>query len=134
MTHAQQKKRLARIIRGWVRQLYMDHIVIDVEWGENPEDPDALASIYPHELYDHAIMRFREDWTEHDLDTLNRIVVHELLHVMFRDYGRAARSIAVTGAISTDVRILWHDRCNDAEEALVDRLANRLVDLGGVIE
>lgn len=134
MTPAQQKKQLVRIINTWIKRLCLDHINFDLELGEQPEDPDALASVYPHELYDHAIMRFRYDWTEHDLDTLNRIVVHELMHVMFRDYSNAARSIVVTGSISSDLRTMWHDRCHDAEEGLVDRLAQRFVDLAGVVE
>lgn len=134
MTPAQQKKQLTRIITTWRSRLALDHIVMDIEWGAEPDDPDALASVLPSDLYDHATLRFRDDWSEHDLEMLNRIVVHELLHILFRDFGNAVRSISVTGAISTDLRLLWHDRCMDAEEGLVDRLANRFVELGGIVE
>lgn len=134
LTRAQEKKRLIRIIGTWRARLSMDHVVLDLEWNVEPEDPDALASVLPSDLYDHAILRFRDDWHEHSMEMLNRIIVHELLHILFRDYGNAVRSINVTGAISTDLRLFWHDRCMDAEEGLVDRLANRFVELGGIVE
>ena len=133
-TPKQHQARLARIISTWKARLALSHVVIDVIWEEDPENPDALASVDCSDLYDHAELRFRSDWTEHDLEMLNRIVVHELLHIMFRDYGQAVRSVNVTGSLSMDVRMLWHDRCHDAEEGLIDRLANRYVDLAGVVE
>lgn len=134
LTPAQHKRRLIRIVTIWRERLQMEHVVMEIEWGVEPEDPDALASVLPSDLYDHAILRFRSDWREHDLEMLNRIIVHELLHILFRDYGNAVRSIAVTGAISTDLKLFWHDRCMDAEEGLVDRLANRFVELAGMVE
>jgi len=134
MTKAQQKKRLIRVISTWRARLSLEHIVMEIEWDVEPEDADALASVLPSDLYDHAILRFRNDWHEHDMEMLNRIVVHELLHILFRDFGNAIRSINVTGAISTDLKLMWHDRCIDAEEGLVDRLANRFVELGGIVE
>ena len=134
MTKAQQKKRLIRVISTWRARLSLEHIVMEIEWDVEPEEPEALASVLPSDLYDHAILRFRDDWHEHDMEMLNRIVVHELLHILFRDFGNAIRSINVTGAISTDLKLMWHDRCIDAEEGLVDRLANRFVELGGIVE
>jgi hypothetical protein len=134
VTPAQQKRQLSRIVSTWRNRLALDHVVLEIEWGVDPDEPDALASVLPSDLYDHAILRFRDDWHEHELEMLNRIVVHELLHIMFRDFGNAIRSINVTGALSTDLRLLWHDRCMDAEEGLVDRLANRYVELGGIVE
>ncbi len=134
MTPAQQKKQLARIITEWRSRLALDHVTIDVIWSEEPENPEALASVDVSDLYDQAELRFRTDWSDHDIQMLNRIVVHELLHIMFRDMGQAIRSVNVTGALSYDVKAIWHDRCHDAEEGLIDRLANRYVDLGGVVE
>jgi hypothetical protein len=134
VTKAQHKAQLSRIIRIWRERLALEHVVLDVEWYEDPEDPDALASIYVSEYYDHATLRFAAGWEDYDATELNRIVVHELMHILMHDYSQAARSIAVTGAISTDMRLLWHDRCHDAEERVVDRLANRLVELGGVVK
>lgn len=122
-----------RIIKTWQDRLALNHITLEIELGEGPEDEDALASVTPSDLYDYAKMRFRADWPEHGPFELNRIVVHELLHVMFRDYSAAARSIGIVG-LSGDARAIWYDRCHDAEEGLVDRLAHRFVELGGVVE
>ena len=134
MTYRQHQAQLRRIIKEWKKRLQLEHFTLTLEWDEEPEDMDALASIYVSESYDYATMRFRSDWTEHPVDELNRIVVHELMHILMHEYGMAARSIFVTGAIATDIRLLWSDRMHDAEERVVDRLANRLVDLGGVVE
>jgi hypothetical protein len=134
LTSAQHKRRLERIISEWRARLKIEHIDIDLTLGEDPDNPDALASVEPSDLYDYAQIRFRSDWQNHDLDELNRIVVHELLHIMFRDLGVAIRSIGITGALSMDVRAIWYDRCHDAEEGVIDRLANRLVELAGVVE
>jgi hypothetical protein len=134
VTKAQHKAQLRRIIKAWKKRLELEHYTLELEWEEEPEDPDALASIYVSENYDYATLRFRSDWVEHDIDTLNRIVVHELMHIIVHEYGQSARSIFVTGSLSTDIRMMWNDRMHDAEERLVDRVASRLVELGGVVE
>ena len=134
MTPAQHKAQLRRVVKEWMQRLALTHIELQVEWDEEPEDPDAYASIHVSEYYDHAILRFADGWQEFEPFMLNRIVVHELLHIMFHEYGKAVRSIETTGALSLDLRTLWHDRCQDAEEGIIDRLANRFVELGGVVE
>jgi hypothetical protein len=137
LTPAKQKPtspaKLERIVRTWQKRLMLEHFDIELDLQNEPEVEEALAAVTPSELYDMAVVQFRGDWQTHDLYQLNRIVVHELLHIMFRDYGMAVRSVSVTGSLSSDVRMLWHDRCHDAEEGLIDRLAQRLVDLGGVV-
>lgn len=134
MTPAQQKAQLRRVIRNWMTRLNLDHWHIDIHWDDPPEDEDALASITIDDYYDHAFLRFRDDWYAWDIELLNRVVVHELLHVHIHPLGRATRSITITGCLGSDARILWFDRCNDAEEAVVDRLARCFVGTGGVVE
>jgi hypothetical protein len=134
VTAKQRQARLERIIKEWTRRLVLEHVDIQVLWDEVPENPDALASVEVSDLYDHAEIRFGPDWPDHDVQMLNRIVVHELLHILFRDFGTAIRSVEMTGALSSDVRLIWHDRCHDAEEGLIDRLANRFVSLGELVE
>jgi hypothetical protein len=125
---------LNRIIATWQKRLKLDHIRIMVDLDDQPENPNALAAVVPDGLYDLATMVFRDDWSEHTPFELNRIVVHELLHIMFRDYGNAIRSIGQAGILSHQVEVLWHDRCVDAEEGLIDRLAHRLVEIGGIVK
>lgn len=134
MTQAQHKARIRRVIKAWRSRLMLDHVTLDIEWDEEPENPDAVASVSCSELYDHATLRFSAVLLDYTTDELNRVIVHELMHIMLRDYGQAIRSIDAVGALSNDVRYLWHDRCHDAEEAVVDRLANRFVDLAGAVE
>jgi predicted metallopeptidase len=134
MTAAQHKAQLRRVIKEWVRRLGLTHYNLEIAWDEEPDEPDAMASIWVSDNYDYATLRFRYDWMDHDVQELNRIVVHELVHIMSHEFAQASRSIEVTGALSTDLRILWHDRCRDAEERMVDRLATRFIELGGVVE
>jgi hypothetical protein len=129
-----QQKHIRRMIRAWGQRLAMEHWDFEIAWEEEPDNDDAYASIEVSDLYDTATIRFRQDFGEHDLFEKNRIVVHELLHALFRDYGVSVRSIGVTGALSSDARALWWDRCHDTEEALIDRLANRLVEIGGEVK
>jgi hypothetical protein len=122
------------MVKAWKKRLAMEHWDFELSWDEEPESEDAYASIEVSDLYDVATIRFRSDFGEHDLFTRNRIVVHELLHALCRDYGVSIRSIGVTGALSADARALWWDRCHDTEEALIDRLANRFVEIGGEVK
>lgn len=124
---------LRRIVKTWQKRLKLEHVALEIN-ASGPENPEALASVRPDALYDYADIRFRDDWKTQDLFTLNRVVVHELLHVLFRDYGNAIRSVGEAGILSHQTEVIWHDRCNDAEEALIDRLANRLVEVGGVVK
>lgn len=124
---------LNRIITTWQKRLKIEHIALKIDLSQEPDNPDALAAVIPSELYDYAELIFRGDWSEHSPFELNRIVVHELLHVMFRDFGQAMRSIGQAGILSHQTQLMWHDRCSDSEEALIDRLAHRLVELGGVV-
>lgn len=124
---------LRRIVKTWQKRLKLEHIALDISIEDGPDNPDALASVSPDSLYDMAELRFRGDWASHDLFMLNRLVVHELLHIMFRDYTNAIRSVGEAGILSHQTQVLWYDRCNDAEEAVIDRLAHRLVEVGGAV-
>lgn len=124
---------LTRIVRTWQARLKLEHIHIQLEFTD-PDNPEALASVTNSDLYDMATMNFREDWRDNDLFQLNRIVVHELLHIMFRDFGNAIRTVTSAGILSHQTELLWYDRCNDAEEQLIDRLAWRLVELAGPVK
>lgn len=125
--------KMLRTISTWQKRLKLEHIKLDIKLDEDPEHPDALASVSPDALYDRAELQFRSDWREHEPFELNRIVVHELLHIMLRDFGRAVRSIGSAGILSHQVQVLWHEQCEEAEEGFIDRMAHRLVELGGVV-
>jgi hypothetical protein len=125
---------LRRIIRTWQKRLKMEHIIIEVDLDIEPQNENALASVAPHEMYDRANMNFEGSWVNWTPFELNRVVVHELLHILFRDYNNAVTGIGQAGILSHQVQSLWNDTCNNAEEALIDRLAHRLVELGGVVQ
>lgn len=125
---------LHRIIKTWQKRLKIEHIELDIDLDEEPDSEEALASVAPHELYDRAILRFAGSWVDHTPFELNRIVVHELLHIIFRDYSNAVTSIGQAGVLSFQVQALWNEQCKVTEEALIDRLAHRLVEVGGVVK
>jgi hypothetical protein len=124
---------LIRVIKTWKKRLALDHIDIDVDLVKAPENEEALASVSPHQMYDQAVMQFSGKWPEWNDFEVNRVVVHELLHILFRDYNNAVGSISQAGVLSYQVQALWNDRLEDAEEALIDRIAHRLVEVGGVV-
>lgn len=125
---------LTRIVRTWQTRLKLDHIDIEIDLVEPCDSPEALASVTPSSVYDMAVIQFAPEWRENSLFQLNRIVVHELLHIMFRDFGNAIRSLSASGVVSAQTEAIWHDNCHDAEEGLIDRLAWRLVELGGEVK
>lgn len=124
---------LQRVIKTWQKRLKLEHVLLDVDLTSEPDNEDALASVSPHEMYDRARMNFEGSWPNWTPFETNRIVVHELLHIMFRDYNNAVTGIGQAGVLSFQVQALWNESCNNAEEALIDRLAHRLVETGGVV-
>lgn len=125
---------LRRCVKTWQKRLALDHFALEIELDEPPEEADSLASMSISDQYDIAYIRFRGDWPEHDVEMLNRLVVHELLHIVFRDIDSSVHSLLCSGFMGRDAQHLWADRFNHAEEGAIDRLAWRFVELAGVVE
>lgn len=114
------------VVRKWKKNLQLDHWLIEIV-DEEPDNPDALASVMPAESYDRASLRFSSTWVDWPAPFLERVVVHELLHIVFRDLVEAEQSIY--DALSHDARVLYSRRLDHELEGVIDRLAERFVEV-----
>ena len=113
-------------ITKWKKNLRLDHWLIEVV-DEEPDNPDALASVMPAESYDRATLRFASSWPDWPPSFAERVVVHDLLHIVFRDLVEAEQTIY--DALSHDARVLYSRRLDHELEGVIDRLAERFVEV-----
>ncbi len=126
------KRKLAHAVadRGayWTGVLNLDHWRIDVEVVDELDNPDALASCAPDDSYDSAKIRVRADLDDHrgDDQTLDYIIVHELLHVYLRNLDETFQAaVGSLGMMGDGHRSRWRHE----EENMIDRLAHCIVNL-----
>lgn len=128
-----QQDYVAKAIKVWKKRLKLQHINLELNFDEPPEDEDAIASVNPSPMYDWAMIRFAEGfWEEEELFEVNRVLVHELMHVILRDT-EVIFELALRQQ-SYDARGILQNQWTHATESLVDRLAHRLVEGFGVVK
>lgn len=130
------KAQLERVVRVWQSRLSLESWDLSVAWvkdavtGEGCSE-DADATTWRANTYDRAVVYPSPDkfgsWSD---EVTNRIVVHELLHLVTRDLDRAVT--AVEGQVHPDVFRMVEKRYDHEIEGVVDRLAYRLVEIGGL--
>ena len=127
MTLAQLKKR----VTYWQKKLGIPHIRVDVKLADPRYENDAYATCSPSLHYDQTTITFRthliEGTSDVDSRDLDEVIVHELLHFMFRDFDAAARS--TESQLAPQAQELLDDRLRHEEERLVDKLACEIVRL-----
>lgn len=113
----------------WKEVLQIEHVRVESSLEECDDPQQAYATCWPHRHYDSTKIIFRSHlFASSSERSLDEVVVHELLHFMFRDFDSAARSVEdELGRATEDV---WHERLSHEEERLVDKLANLIVSLG----
>lgn len=126
------KKQLERMTRIWQTRLGLQ--AWDVRLSFAPTafarcEDDADATTWRQNDYDRALIFPHSDWASWDDDRLNRLIVHELLHLVTRDLDRVIAS--VEEQIHADAWRMIDKRYDHEIEGVVDRLANRFVDLAG---
>ena len=134
------KADIERIVSVWQERLGLSHWDIKVRW-EMPVSKGDDAEIRVHQDYEQASMRIQQDtdpastpptvpfttWTEKQA---NLVVVHELLHVFEKETRRPAESLEdVLSSSSYTMFWSWYEH---GAENWVDRLAARIVEMGGV--
>jgi hypothetical protein len=85
------------------------------------DNPDAWATCEPHEMYDSAIIEFVHDIPDEQLD---RVIVHELLHIFYRDFWRVIE--LPTFEVSKGEGALLRSQLRHELEGVVDRMARCL--------
>lgn len=76
-------------------------------------------------------MKFDPKWPSWSREFLNRIVVHELLHLLTRDIDEVVGD--AEDQVHRDAATLLRRRYDHEIEGFVDGLAYRLVEIGGVV-
>ena len=124
------KREAERVLRVWQERLALDGWDIDLEFDVELDGTRDAEIEWPWS-YDHATLRLGPQAREWDDQQGQEVIVHELLHLITRDL---AVSVADSWAYASE-REKRHvrDRFNHELEGIVDRLAVRLVRLGGLV-
>lgn len=127
MTPAQLRRRVAY----WQRKLAplgLQHWRIgDLEINDAPDgESSSAACVTPSNLYDTFTIEFRRDFLEDaEPEQIDEVIVHELIHIAFRDFQTIVESPA--GFMDTGSKELWETMSNHELEGLVERLARTIV-------
>lgn len=107
----------------WIKRLGLEHWDIEFYLVDEIEDmPDARASCQPDDSYDHAEIKIVRT-----ADNLDYLLVHELLHVHFRDLDQVAQGLmGLLGWVLADGH---RKRWTHEEEGLIHRLTLLLLHL-----
>ena len=124
------EKQLEKVVRLWQKRLGLQDWDISLSFVPLPfcrcED-DADATTWRQNSYDRAVIFPNADWKSKSDDALNRLMVHELLHLVTRDLDRVVAS--VEEQLHADAWRAVNTRYDHEIEGVVERLANRFVDL-----
>ncbi len=97
-----------------------------VEEPSNDAYTEAKAAVSCSSHYDTFWLEFRKEWMdgEVDLEELDKVIIHELIHVAMRDVDYEIEKVGeFLGVASQEI---WEDSVKHAREGLVERLARTL--------
>lgn len=125
------KRDIRRAVVFWRNLLNINEWTIDLVWdGTGPNgDPladDVYATIFWMQDYHQATLCLCKDWRKWEPRNLNRIICHEMLHLMLRDVN--AVPDMVQDLLTGEAKAVLYRIQKHAEEGFVERLAQALVD------
>lgn len=124
MTENQLRKRIIY----WKRKLGLHDWEFDIAIAPNPGgNGDAEAVVSSHHHYESASITYRDTFTKWDQEKLDRITVHELLHVKMRDLDEVHSS--VYDYLAPGVASMFKDQFEHEEEGHIEWLARLIVQL-----
>lgn len=99
---------------------------------ETPSGPHANASVSISDDYDKVHFWFTHHFVEgcETEDDLNVVIIHEWLHVAFRDHDKLVRD-TVDNWLAPHSRHDFEDRWEHEQEGLIERLAHTISDFVG---
>jgi hypothetical protein len=125
------KAQLAKRVKLWQKRLPdlgLGHWRITIDIVENPEGlTTALAACTPSLYYDSARIEFATRACDPSVSerAVDETIVHELIHLVLRDYAEATHGLCDT--VPSSVEELYHDRLRYTQENAVEKLAVTLV-------
>ena len=121
------KEQIEQRVTYWKGVLQCEHVRVYVEIEDGTNERGAYATCIPHPHYDQMRVVFKPEQFEQVPRDLDEVVVHELLHFLFRDYNAAAA--ALEDEVGEGVQSVFADRLEHEEERVVDKLARVIVAL-----
>jgi hypothetical protein len=130
-TQTASRADLEHIMRTWQKRLHLEHWSIEIAWNSPLPATETLGEMDIHGSYDFTKLKLAENcdtWSRYDANT---IIVHELLHLTFRDLWSVCEAIGAT-ASGSGARIAETLFVHESE-GVIDRMATCLVEQGGVV-
>lgn len=116
--------------REWQARLRLQDWTIRFVVGE-PSVEDAEGSFDTNDHYDDVTITVRPDVVDGDRRDLNATIVHELVHVLYRNIDTCVYQLE--DRVAKTAWSTWTCWFDHARENTVEKLAQLLVDLGGVV-
>lgn len=101
------------------------HVKIVPDGEVQGRQSDALAAVLPSSLYDTAWIEFSKSATDLDADNLDKIIVHELLHILMRDQDRIIEHL--TEYVGGPLEEHYDTQIRNEQEGVIERLARAIV-------
>ena len=123
------RKQIEATVRVWQTRLGLDGWKITVDYAETPDD--SYAEIKPDVAYDSATLILSPGYVGWTPAVANVTIVHELLHLLVRDIDATVED--ARSQLHPQASAQVEKRYEHEVEGFVDRLAARIVELGGVV-
>lgn len=125
---------LAKRVEAWGKRLaplgvaHFDILRVTIGDESPSGHQNSKAAVQVHDLYDNCAFFFDSDELDRmEADELDMTIIHEWLHVAFRDLEAAINSYE--DWVPVKFQDDFEDRLNHEREGLVDRLARALFQL-----
>jgi alkylhydroperoxidase family enzyme len=117
---------ISALVEEWQEPLGLTTWDLTVELVANPGDEDnTLAACLPSGHYEQATLQFAEALLQHPPLRVESVVVHELLHLTFRDLSSVLQD--AEEQLGPVAGPMFHNRTLHDFEALIDKLDTILV-------
>ena len=126
------KKTITGRVGSWMTYLShlgVGHWTIECVIVESPDGNDSSAAcVHSMSDYDHALLEFNRSWlAKSDWPTIDKVIIHEILHMVFRDYDEAIAQ--VNSHLNIPVKQIWHQGIEHELEGVIERISRQLYEL-----
>lgn len=113
----------------YLRRLGFEHWNLKYVFEDDIDGTEAIkAKIDTYSTYENATIYVREDQLELPQDEIDQLIVHELLHISFRDINATWDDLLDNSdGFGQQAKNAWDRRFDVALEILVDKLAREFV-------
>lgn len=115
------QKQIEKILEEWKAKLNLNHWLIEFDYKSPCTESYVDAESHYLLDYDKATIRLNPDWAVWDQKHTEQIVVHELLHLHFRDLTNTVDSL--DAKLGQETRDIFNHRWNHEIEGVCERLA-----------